>query len=310
MARKAAFARRAEEWIVSIQRTVAPQTLRSYRSELRVLSRDIARLGLEPDIRHWTEREALTIRDDLVARYKSKTVAKKIAVLNRLLQANDIHVIAKARQAGRYKLPTPIRGHVRWTTGEDRARLLAAAEEPLRTMLYLAFFMGVRRAGIVYLRMSDLSESELRVLGKGRRDYPMPILDPVRDQLMAYIQRERPKVLAKARDMGYVGPEPDLVFIRWTGTLNGYYPDWFTRAARNLGKRVGVAFSPHDARRVFATEAYEAEHDLIAVRDLLGHQSVRATEAYVQASDRRMRRVLARMYAATGPEEGVASNGL
>ena len=45
----------------------------------------------------------------------------------------------------------------------------------------------------------------------------------------------------------------------------------------------------HDLRRTFAQRAWEATHDLLLVRDLLGHASIATTQRYLELDQAKKR---------------------
>ncbi len=140
----------------------------------------------------------------------------------------------------------------------DAAR--AKATDPRdRLMLELAARAGLRRAEIAGLRFADLSDADdgpvLRVTGKGGRSRLVPIPDDLAD-------------LIRAAAPAYVFPVPGGHMA--PGTVG-----------EHLSRLLGPGWSGHALRHRYASRAYAAGRDLLAVQRLLGHTSPATTQVYV-----------------------------
>lgn len=61
-----------------------------------------------------------------------------------------------------------------------------------------------------------------------------------------------------------------------------------------IGRRIlPGTWTLHKLRHRYATKAYSAEHDLLTVRELLGHASLQTTVRYIAPSPRARNAVLA-----------------
>lgn len=127
-----------------------------------------------------------------------------------------------------------------------------------RLMLLLASFTGLRRTEISRVHADDITEGFLFVHGKGGVQRFVPIHELVRPLMQAVQERG-----------GWAFPG------RFTGHC---HPDYI---GRRLSKLLGPGWTGHTLRHRFATEAYRASRDLLAVQQLLGHASVATTQIYV-----------------------------
>jgi integrase/recombinase XerC len=68
------------------------------------------------------------------------------------------------------------------------------------------------------------------------------------------------------------------------------------RAARRVinrkGAKIGLQIASHDLRSTFASEGWEASHDMIALQRQLGHAKADTTIGYVGLTPERMRAVV------------------
>ncbi len=66
----------------------------------------------------------------------------------------------------------------------------------------------------------------------------------------------------------------------------------FDRAWKGACKRAGTTdLHVHDLRRTFATRALESGADLVTIKELLGHSSLKITERYLFPEAKRQRKV-------------------
>lgn len=153
---------------------------------------------------------------------------------------------------------------------------LAAADERTRAILVLAGAAGLRRGEIVRVNIADLSDDGdaplLLVRAKGGHDRLIPVTAEI-----AGLIRTR---CAADPDGGWAFPSRDGGHIR---------PRWASKLAARV---LPPGWSLHSLRHRFATTAYGADRDLLAVQRLLGHSSVATTQRYTAPPDDAMRRAL------------------
>lgn len=138
-----------------------------------------------------------------------------------------------------------------------------------RMVLRLAAETGMRRAELAAVHGDDVTLGvlgySLFVDGKGRRQRSLPIAD----DLAHWIEGHGGFVFASPRGGHMI---PSAVGKRYKALLGGV---WTT----------------HSLRHRFATRAYATTHDIEAVRALLGHDSVRTTQIYIQTAEQQLRDV-------------------
>ncbi|WP_432793936.1 tyrosine-type recombinase/integrase [Rhodococcus ruber] len=148
---------------------------------------------------------------------------------------------------------------------------LERADERTLLMISLAAYGGLRRAEIAVVHSRDVIESfdgwVLRVHGKGGKTRQLPLVPEVARRLRALPE-------------GYAFP----------GRIDGHL------SPAHVGKLISRAlpdpWTAHTLRHRFATAAYRADRDLIAVQQLLGHSSVATTQRYTALPDDALRRAV------------------
>jgi site-specific recombinase XerD len=162
---------------------------------------------------------------------------------------------------------------------EAEAREIALALRD-RAILELMYASGLRVSEVAGLTLDrvDLDRGRVRVLGKGSKEREVPIGDPARDALAAWLQvrhllpSDHATVLFSNRRGRPIGPRDirRLVGRYGRSTLSG--------------RRV----TPHTLRHSFATHLLEGGADIRAVQELLGHASVATTQRYTHVSRSRL----------------------
>jgi len=152
---------------------------------------------------------------------------------------------------------------------EEEARLLRECPENIRTLVITALDTGMRRGEIFNLKWKhiDFSEKIIRVEHtKSGRNREIPIGDRLYQLLVELLQLKG--------NTEYVFPNPD------TGRP---FKD-IKKSFKFSCKRAGISdLRFHDLRHTFASRLVKAGVDLITVRDLLGHFSVRVTQRYTHS---------------------------
>jgi len=164
---------------------------------------------------------------------------------------------------------------------EDVLRFLNKAKdfESLRDKLIIELFYGtgIRRIELINLKISDvdIESGQIKVLGKRNKERYLPLLESVIETLRNYMV-VRNKIVENQNDP-YLFLTKKGVKIYETlvyRIINGY----FSKASVKLKK------SPHILRHSFATHLLNQGADLNAVKELLGHSSLAATQIYTHHS--------------------------
>ena len=148
----------------------------------------------------------------------------------------------------------------------------------------LFYSTGMRRVELVNLKLSDvnLSQGQVKVLGKQNKERYIPLLPNVLDTYQAYlIKRSNLKVIK------------DLTALFLTRKGVKVYEKLVYRVIINYFDTVStkVKKSPHILRHSFATHLLSNGADLNSVKELLGHSSLAATQVYTHNSVSELKKV-------------------
>lgn len=179
------------------------------------------------------------------------------------------------------KVATKVQIPFSQTEVEDVLELFDRANdfETLRDKLIVELFYstGIRRAELIGLRLSDVSEIQktIKVLGKRNKERIIPLLPSVLGTIAKY------KIFREA--LPDLGASKTLLV---TSKGNAIYETLVYRVITRYFSEISlkVKKSPHILRHSFATHLLNQGAELNAVKELLGHASLASTQVYTHNS--------------------------
>ena len=151
-----------------------------------------------------------------------------------------------------------------------------------KLVLDLFYATGMRLSELIQLKESQIDSSyrQIKVLGKGNKERIIPVSQQLIEGIQQYIQ-DKPIKLEGIYH----------VFITEKGkTLNPRPVYGFVK--KNLGLvTTAQKKSPHTLRHSFATHLMNNGADLNAVKELLGHSSLAATQVYTHNTIEKLKEV-------------------
>ena len=146
-----------------------------------------------------------------------------------------------------------------------------------RFMIELFYSTGIRRIELINIKISDLDldGGVLKVLGKRNKERYIPLIDSVVKTGRAYIEWRKAEHRALQGDHLFLTSRGDKIYESFVyRVINNY----FSEVSGKLKK------SPHILRHSFATHLLNQGANLNAVKELLGHSSLAATQVYTHNS--------------------------
>ena len=151
------------------------------------------------------------------------------------------------------------------------------------SMLELMYATGIRVSEMTNLNLKDLniSESYLRVIGKGNKERILPVYSEALSSIETWIQVGRVKILGHKFS--------NALFLNSRG--NRLTRQGFWRILKHESERAGISESvtPHTIRHSFATHLLQGGASLLHVQSLLGHSSISTTQIYTHLTDEHVR---------------------
>jgi integrase/recombinase XerC len=153
-----------------------------------------------------------------------------------------------------------------------------------RAMLELFYGSGLRRQELVDLDLAgvDFPNHQVRVLGKRSRERVVPMSRAAKQALEQW--------RGVRRELAAEGSEPAL-FLSANGRRISAQEVYNT--VRHYLSQVDdiEKAHPHVLRHSFATHLLDAGADLMAVKEMLGHRSLDATQIYTHVTPQRLQKV-------------------
>jgi integrase/recombinase XerC len=148
-----------------------------------------------------------------------------------------------------------------------------------KMIITLFYATGIRRAELVHISISDLdlNAGTLKVLGKRNKERIVPLGSNVITQLEEYlIIRNKFLVENSLADQNNI----HTLFVTSKGLA--IYPRLIQNIVHEYLSRVASnsKLSPHVLRHTFATHMLDDGADLNAIKEILGHSSLAATQVY------------------------------
>ncbi len=152
-----------------------------------------------------------------------------------------------------------------------------------RLIMEILYGTGMRRAELINLQISDFDfyTNRIKVFGKGRKERLVPIAPYLIELIHQYLQ---------LRTISFEKPES---YFLLTDKGRKMYPMFVYRVVKKYLSMVSTVEkkSPHVLRHSFATHLIDNGADLNAVKDLLGHANLAATQVYTHNSVKRLKEV-------------------
>jgi integrase/recombinase XerC len=128
----------------------------------------------------------------------------------------------------------------------------------------------------------NFSNNTLKVLGKGNKERIIPIQPDLKKNLQDYLARKKTELTGNASDYLLVSEKGKPLQPRAVYTSVRTYLSLVT----TIQKR-----SPHVLRHTFATHLMNNGADLNAVKELLGHSSLAATQVYTHNTIEKLKNI-------------------
>lgn len=158
-----------------------------------------------------------------------------------------------------------------------------------RLIVELLYSTGIRRAELIPIEQKDIlgSDGIIKVLGKGNKERMIPIDAALVSKL---------KKLIKLRDEHFPKNVLPNLFLTDKGRL--VYPKFIYNIVTGLISTVSTAKkkSPHVLRHSFATHLTNNGADINAIKELLGHSNLAATQIYTHNSIKKLKEVYSKSH--------------
>jgi integrase/recombinase XerC len=153
-----------------------------------------------------------------------------------------------------------------------------------KLILELLFGTGIRLNELLQLRLGDiqLAEKTLKVLGKRNKERIIPIHSTLINSLNNYITLRNEKQFINSSDSLIITNNGNAAYAKFIYRVVHQYLSLITTQDKK---------SPHVLRHTFATSLLNKGADINAIKDLLGHANLAATQIYTHNSIERLKSI-------------------
>ena len=174
-------------------------------------------------------------------------------------------------------LGSPARALPKYLTRDEAVTLLSNIQSDFyeRDYCILTLFLncGMRLAELVTIDMGDFRDDTIRIVGKGSKERLVYLNDASLDALQRYkkVRTSLPNLVDR-----------DALFVsKRTGKrLSARRIEQIVARCLQSAGLSGRGFSPHKLRHTAATLMYQGGVDMLALKEILGHENVSTTQIY------------------------------
>ena len=268
---------------LSIERRLSSHTITSYSTDLEQFTAFIAPTEL-------SQVQALTIRKWLISlsddSIQNRSINRKLATLRTFykyllrtgkIEENPMTSIRMVKTTK--KIPQFVRESEMENLVENRKIATNFSEARDELILFLLYGTGIRLAELISLQNNqvNLTAKTIRVIGKRNKERMIPIPGLLVDLIATY------------RSFCTI----ENAHLLLTDKGEPLYPMFVQRLVKkNLGEYSQLEkLSPHVLRHTYATHLLNKGADLNAIKELLGHANLAATQVYTHNSMEKMKAI-------------------
>ena len=166
-------------------------------------------------------------------------------------------------------------------------------EKTLRERLILELFYatGIRISELINIRMHDIriEEGIIHILGKGSKERIVIMGDEATESLRSYLIVKN-KINPRSNKNDYLFPG---IMKNKSGKIKAISQRKVFNIVKKYLKVISndEKLSPHSLRHTFATHMLDNGADLMAIKDLLGHNSLSSTQVYTHLQPEKLKKI-------------------
>tara|TARA_B100001750_G_scaffold243762_1_gene259660 strand:+ start:2069 stop:2974 length:906 start_codon:yes stop_codon:yes gene_type:complete len=270
------------------QKRYSPHTIRAYKVDLNQL---VDHLGEELAIIELNKYDLHEYISIISKSISSKSLSRKIATIKSLFKYLVDQNIVKVNISKSLKIPKinkKLPNHLtidEMNTFFDKTLKIVDISSRDLLIIDLLYSTGIRASECIEISINniDLNKNTIRITGKGGKTRLVIFGDKTKQNISSYLNSK-----AMEKNNGYLFPSR----LKKKKLKNNFIT---TRTIYNIVKKYikfvsnNEKLGPHSLRHSFATHLLQSGSDLMAIKDLLGHESLGSTQIYTHLDTKRMK---------------------
>lgn len=244
------------------------------------------------DIKEMTSTEIIAFLHNCRSRGKSAaTVNRKLASVRSFFNYLVESEVMSSNPTTGIKSPKIERKELEFLSLEDIDRLLAAPDDSVRgirdkAILEVMYATGIRVSELIEANIEDLNlrMGFITCAGDSNRARIVPLGRPSRVALEEYIYDARKK-LAKNNE------DETALFLNYYGKRITRQGLWKILKEYGTKAEISCHLTPNVIRNTFAVHMLQNGADLKSLQELMGHEDITATQAYLSVTKNRIKDV-------------------
>lgn len=255
-------------------------TIFYYRTHCKFILDKMKQVGIEHDPSDLTDEDLLRLVQFL-RRYAPSTQKDYLVPLKMMCEFKQNYIFNMVKIV----YPSDTRPNVDWLTYDQCKELLSTYMTPLQEIIVaLELLHGLRRIEVVRLKLSDIHDDYMTVIGKGRAGGKLRSVPFHPD-----FQRSLSRWMKFRNDMKWSTADPlnqvDNLIVYLKGRKLNVYDQikgaGITKQLKELSNRCGIPFSNHTLRRTFGRELFRSGVPVEVIATIYGHTSTSVTMKYL-----------------------------
>jgi len=197
-----------------------------------------------------------------IAHLNAKTISKKLSAMRgfvEYLNDNGVSCVLTSDDSVKVAktLPKPV-------SHQHILEALEYADLQEKLIVIMLYTLGLRISELSSLKLDDISDEWVRVLGKGNKQRDLPLISSTKKILDEYLSAFVLKQFLFEKN-GEKLSENSLRYI-----------------VTKVFRKVGIKVTPHQLRHSYATSLLNSGAPIVDVSELLGHSSMATTQIYTK----------------------------
>lgn len=279
---------------IHFEKRFSSNTCIAYQNDLEQFAKFLHLNNLTSDINDVTHQIIRSWLSSLVENgIDTRSVNRKISVLKSyykfLIKENEI----KTNPMNKIVSPKMSKKITPYIEEENLIKMLEEEETKegyceTRNYLILEIFYeaGIRISELINIKIEDIDihNLTLKVLGKRNKERIIPITKILKDKIILYLELKEKEVFTNLGEENYLflTKKGKKVYPKFVYRIVLYY---LSRITTNKKK------SPHVLRHTFATHMLNHGADLNAIKEILGHSNLSATQIYSHNSINKLKNI-------------------